>query len=86
MPVINAAGKTLFKLTVDDNLCRRCRRCFAGDICQGKAFRVLERGEAPFIDMSRCWGCLKCLTACPFEALVKDDYSGAAASPSIASD
>jgi Fe-S-cluster-containing hydrogenase component 2 len=25
--------------------------------------------------MSRCWGCLICLSACPFDAVVKHSYS-----------
>jgi ferredoxin len=25
----------------------------------------------------RCWGCLACLTACPFEAVVRTDYATA---------
>lgn len=86
MPVINAAGKTLIKISVDDAICKRCRRCFGSDICKGKAFRVFDRADAPFIDMSRCWGCLKCIPACPFGAIIKSDYSEPAAeAPSLAS-
>ena len=75
MQGINRTGNITFKLTVDDDLCCRCGRCLAAQVCRGNAFRVLDPGETPFIDMSRCWGCLTCQRACPFEAVVKSDYS-----------
>jgi len=31
---------------------------------------VLDPGEAPFVDGSRCQGCRVCVPACPFEAVV----------------
>ncbi len=66
-----APGTHAITLTVDDALCRRCRRCLANDVCRGSAFRVLDRDDSPFVDMSRCWGCLKCLPACPFGAVIR---------------
>ncbi len=74
MVVIPSTGKAPFNLTVDEAVCRRCQRCFAAQVCRASAFRVLDRGDSPFVDMSRCWGCLKCLPACPFGALVKTAY------------
>jgi Fe-S-cluster-containing hydrogenase component 2 len=71
----SAAGNHTFKLVIDDTTCRRCGRCPAGDTCRGNAFIRYERDESPFIDMSRCWGCLKCVIICPFGAVTRLDYS-----------
>jgi MinD superfamily P-loop ATPase len=75
MQGITGTGSITFKLTIDDDRCRRCGKCLAAETCRGNAFRVLDPGETAFIDMSRCWGCLGCLMACPFEAVVKTDYA-----------
>lgn len=58
-----------FKLVVDDKACHRCGKCLAGDVCRGNAFIRFDRDDSPFIDMSRCWGCLVCVMTCPFEAV-----------------
>jgi Fe-S-cluster-containing hydrogenase component 2 len=79
VPVISSAGKAPFRLSIDEAACRCCNRCFAAQTCRGNAFRTLDRGDSPFIDMSRCWGCLTCVSACPFGAVIKTDYS----SPSL---
>jgi MinD superfamily P-loop ATPase len=74
MQGISGTGSITFNLVVDDDLCRRCGRCLAAQVCRGNAFRVFDPGETAFIDMSRCWGCLACQVACPFEAVVRTDY------------
>jgi len=38
--------------------------------CRVKAILVIDPGEPPFIDGNLCYGCLACLPACPFEAIV----------------
>lgn len=63
-----------YKLVIDDAVCRHCRRCLADEVCRGHAFISFDPTDSPFIDMSRCWGCLKCVLACPFEAVVRHDY------------
>lgn len=60
-------------LEVDDKVCHVCRKCLARDVCRGKAIRIIDRGEAPFLDMSRCWGCMDCLVACPFGAIIRHE-------------
>jgi Fe-S-cluster-containing hydrogenase component 2 len=50
--------------------CQACRPCLARQACRAKALRIVDPGEAPFVDGSRCYGCLACLPACPFEAIV----------------
>jgi Fe-S-cluster-containing hydrogenase component 2 len=71
MPTIGAVP---FKLLIDETACHCCRRCLAAEVCKGHAFLTFDADESPFIDMSRCWGCLKCVTACPFGAVVRVDY------------
>ncbi len=61
-------------LEVDETVCRVCRKCLAGEVCRGNAFIRMERDESPFLDNSRCWGCMVCLPACPFGAVVRHEY------------
>ena len=58
-------------LEIDVNRCRACRKCLAKGVCRGQAIRVIDPGEAPFLDMSRCWGCALCIPECPFGAIVR---------------
>lgn len=69
-----AVGAQPFKLEINEDLCRVCRRCLAAEVCRGNAF-ITFRDESPFIDMSRCWGCLSCAIKCPFDAVIRSDYS-----------
>lgn len=55
---------------IDDGKCHTCRPCEARKVCKVKAIIALDRGEPPFIDGSRCHGCMICVPACPFEAVV----------------
>ncbi len=75
MVAINAAGKAMFKLQVEDTQCRACRGCPASEVCRGNAFIRFDKTDSPFIDMSRCWGCMLCVPACPFGAVTRSDYS-----------
>jgi Pyruvate/2-oxoacid:ferredoxin oxidoreductase delta subunit len=61
-------------LKVDDDRCQRCKTCLSDGICRGNAFVRFERAESPYINMSKCWGCLVCVKACPFEAVVRHTY------------
>jgi len=61
-------------LKVDDNLCQACIRCLPKKICRGNAFVRFDREDTPFIDMSRCWGCMECIPECPFDAIVRHEY------------
>lgn len=67
----NGTARSATMLTIDGTLCRACGKCPARAACRGSAIRVIDRGEAPFLDMSRCWGCLACIPACPFGAVVR---------------
>lgn len=71
----SAAGNQPFKLLIDDAVCRHCRRCLAAEVCRGNAFVSFDPGDSPFIDMSRCWGCLTCMVTCPSGAVIKTHYS-----------
>jgi MinD superfamily P-loop ATPase len=60
-------------LEIDEDRCHVCGKCLAKTVCRGNAIRVIDRGETPFIDMSRCWACMVCMSACPFDAVVRRD-------------
>ena len=60
-------------LEIDEEKCHACGKCQAKIVCRGKAIRVIDRGEPPFLDSTRCWGCMVCIPACPFEAIVRHD-------------
>jgi MinD superfamily P-loop ATPase len=62
-----AAAKTPH---IDDDKCRVCSACMAREACKVKAIVALDRGEPPFVDGSRCHGCMVCIPACPFEAVL----------------
>jgi len=55
---------------LDEERCRSCRQCPARRVCRSKALVRVDSEEPPFVDGSRCYGCLACVTACPFGALV----------------
>ncbi|MBP8974038.1 MAG: 4Fe-4S binding protein [Anaerolineae bacterium] len=60
-------------LRIDEGLCLVCDDCLARRQCRGSAIRIIDRGEAPFLDLSRCWGCMTCMSACPAGAIVRQD-------------
>ena len=55
---------------IDDDLCQSCRKCVARKVCRTKAIVAIDLGEPPFIDGNLCYGCLACLPACPYKAIV----------------
>lgn len=67
-------GTRKYMLKVDDHQCHSCRQCLSKNVCRGNAFIRFERHDAPFLDMSRCWGCLDCIPVCPFGAVVRHEY------------
>jgi MinD superfamily P-loop ATPase len=56
-----------------DDLCLACRKCQAREVCRSKAILQIDRGEAPFIDPNRCYGCRACIPVCPAGAIVLDE-------------
>ena len=54
---------------VDVDLCQACRKCLARAVCRSKALLQIDLGDAPFVDVSRCYGCAACVLACPIGAL-----------------
>lgn len=79
--MISGTARSKIPLLVDDERCQRCATCLAKAVCRGSAIRILDRDEAPFLDMSRCWGCLQCLPACPFAAVVRRDETASRGVP-----
>jgi MinD superfamily P-loop ATPase len=56
---------------IDEDVCRACRRCVARSVCRTKAIRVIDPGEAPFVDGHLCMGCYECVPTCPSGAIVR---------------
>lgn len=52
------------------DVCQVCAVCQARKACQSKAITIIDRGEPPFVDPSRCYGCRVCTTVCPHGAVV----------------
>ena len=78
MPVIEhtKAQVTAIPRVVDDR-CQACRKCLARTVCRTKAILQIDRGEPPFIDPSRCYGCRACIPVCPAGAIVVEGASTA---------
>lgn len=55
---------------VDAVKCRVCSSCNANAVCRTKAMLIVDPGEPPYVDGSRCQGCRLCVPACPFSAVV----------------
>lgn len=56
--------------------CRACRKCVARSECRSKALRQIDPGEPPVVDAALCYGCHKCVPACPWEAIVLPSMAG----------
>ena len=54
---------------ISTSLCRACQNCLARVVCDSKAIVIIDPGEQPWIEPSRCYGCRACLTACPYGAI-----------------
>jgi MinD superfamily P-loop ATPase len=75
MPVLNTTKAQVTAIPhVDDEACLACRKCLARQVCRSKAILQLDRDEPPFIDASRCYGCLACIPACPNQAIVLNGH------------
>lgn len=69
----NGTARMTVLLTIDADRCQVCDDCLARHKCRGNAIRIVDRGEAPFLDTSRCWGCMLCMDACPYGAVIRHD-------------
>jgi len=69
----NGTARATITLTIDEERCLLCDDCVAKQQCRGNAIRIIDRGEAPFLDMSRCWGCMVCVYVCPGGAIVRQE-------------
>ncbi len=71
VPVLDTTKAQLAAIPyVVDELCQACRNCLAREVCRSKAILQIDKGEPPFIDPSRCYGCRACIPACPSGAIV----------------
>lgn len=64
----NTQARVVPRVLVDR--CQACYKCVARQSCKTKALLQLDRGEPPFVDAALCYGCHKCVLACPFGAIV----------------
>lgn len=69
-----AAGDLPFRLSINDAYCGQCNSCLAKQICRGSAILIVDPEDMPFIDLSRCWECLKCIAACSCSAIDKENH------------
>jgi len=69
MIIINGSITNKTTLYIDANLCHTCQRCIAQRACKVNAIVRIDRDEPPFVDVHRCYGCMVCVMACPFQAL-----------------
>jgi len=62
---------------VREDRCLACWPCPARAVCKSKALIQIDRGDPPFIDAGRCFGCHTCVTVCPAEAIaLRTDMEG----------
>jgi Fe-S-cluster-containing hydrogenase component 2 len=59
----------VIRLHIVDERCQLCQPCRAAEACRVRAIVRLERDEAPYIDVQRCYDCRLCLPACTFAAV-----------------
>ncbi len=71
MVIQSAKAQTQAVPYVEVSLCQCCPKCAARAVCRSNALIQLDPGEPPFVDASRCYGCNLCVTACPFEAILR---------------
>ncbi|RPI97277.1 MAG: hypothetical protein EHM39_09750 [Chloroflexi bacterium] len=67
----NGTGRSHILLEIDSTRCQVCKDCSAKRKCKHGAILIIDRGEAPILDLSRCWGCVVCVYACPSGAVVR---------------
>lgn len=60
------------RLKIETRRCQACQRCLAADVCKVRAIVRLDRGEPPYLDVSRCYDCRLCMPVCPFRAISAD--------------
>ncbi len=75
----NGTARSHIILEINDTLCQVCEDCSVKRKCKHGAILIIDRGEAPFLDLSRCRGCMICVYTCPSDAVVRredGDHAG----------
>jgi Fe-S-cluster-containing hydrogenase component 2 len=58
---------------VDWLICQGCDPCLARRVCNTRAIVQIDLEEPVFIELGRCNACGKCIQACPFNAISKQN-------------
>lgn len=61
--------KKLIKATVKFDNCKYCKKCLAQKACTTKALYRFDEDEPVAVDTNLCYGCAKCVAACPFDTM-----------------
>jgi MinD superfamily P-loop ATPase len=54
---------------IDWEVCQACAPCQAAHVCHMRAIVQMDHSDTPYLDFSRCNGCAKCISACPWGAI-----------------
>jgi MinD superfamily P-loop ATPase len=69
MPIGGSRTQVAIIPYVQEEKCLVCWPCQARTACKSKALIQIDRGDPPFIDASRCFGCHTCMGVCPVDAI-----------------
>ncbi len=57
-------------------ICRQCAKPPCAEACPVEAIKKNSKLNIPIVDESKCIGCMECLKACPFNAIIYDQCRG----------
>lgn len=69
MPISGPRAQVAIIPYIQEEKCLACWPCQARNACKSKALIQIDRGDPPFIDASRCFGCHACMGVCPADAI-----------------
>lgn len=66
----------MFYPEICTDLCMTCDPCSAGKACRTRAIVKLDADEPPYVEVSRCNRCGKCVLSCCCGAIVMRNPNG----------
>jgi Fe-S-cluster-containing hydrogenase component 2 len=66
----------MLRAEIDWLICQSCHPCEARSACNTRAIMKIDPDEPAYVELSRCNGCSKCLTACLFGAITMKNLNG----------